>query len=267
MSVLFTRRGDPLLGLPPVGTSLNDMTWDEISKISKRGLGSLYFNVGDRKEVPLNGTIGNLSLSGTYYCYIIGIDHNPDIEGGIHFQFGFNALNDGYNIAFVDSAYNTTKTSGTWFNMYNANSNSGGWESSRMRTVICPAFKNTLPSELQTVLKSVTKYTDNKGGSSTKASYVTATTDEIFLLSEWELTGSINASNSAEQNYQKQYEYYSSGNSTSKRLHNSTTTTGHWWLRSVSANTDLHFTYVTTTGSVTSNNAHYSSGFAPAFVI
>ena len=186
--------------LPEIGTALNDMSWEDIRKISDAGLASSYFNVGDRKAVTLSGTAGSLSLNDTYYCYIIGIDHNSAIEGTncIHFQFGFDSLDGGNHIAFVDSGYNTQKTSGAWFNMNNTNSNSGGWNSSLMRTSICPAFKNAMPSDLQAVLKATTKYSDNTGGGSDTVSYVTATTDDIFLLSEFEVFGTRTYANSSE---------------------------------------------------------------------
>lgn len=267
MSVLFTRRGKPPLGLPPIGTALNDCTWDEISKISNRGLGADYFSVGDRKAVTLNSTVGSLSLSGTYYAYIIGIDHNSSVEGnGITFQFGFNTLSDGANIAFVDGNYGTKKTTGSLFNMNNSESNSGGWESSLMRTTICPAFKDCLPSELQAVLKKVTKYTDNTGNGTLTASCVTATEDDIFLLSEFEVRGSRNYANTTEQNYQKQYTWYSAGNSKVMYKHDATTTAGYWWLRSVANNSGI-FCCVTNTGGASNATANYSYGFSPAFVI
>ena len=189
--------------LPEIGTALNDMSWADIRRISDAGLASSYFNVGDRKAVTLNGTVGNLSLNGTYYCYIIGIDHNSAIEGTnrIHFQFGYTAASGGVHIAFIDDGYGSKHTSGSYFNMENAKSNSGGWANSRMRTTIIPTFKACLPSDLQAVLKTVTKYSDNTGDGSNTASYVTATTDDIFLLSEFEVFGTRTYANSAEKNY------------------------------------------------------------------
>lgn len=254
--------------LPEVGTPLNDMTWADIRAISDAGLASSYFNVGDRKTVTLNGTVGSLSLSGTYYCYIIGIDHNSAIEGTnrIHFQFGKTALSGGTDICFVDSGYGNNQTSGSYFNMNNSRSNSGGWNSSNMRTVICPAFKSAMPSELQAVLKTVTKYSDNTGGSD-NASYVTATTDDIFLLSEWEVIGARVYANSAEQNYQAQYAYYSAGNSKVRYCHSATGSTARWRLRSVWTNYALGFCIIDDSGIVNTSYADYVFGFAPAFCV
>lgn len=255
--------------LPAVGTALNNISWADIKRISDAGLASSYFAVGDRKAVALSGTVGSLSLSGTYYCYIIGINHNSAKEGAnrIHFQFGKTAASGGTDICFVDSGYGNSKTSGAWFNMNNANSNSGGWKSSLMKTVICPAFKSAMPSDLQAVLKATTKYSDNTGGGSNTASYVTATSEEVFLLAEFEVFGSRSYANSAEQNYQAQYAYYSAGNSKVRYRHSSTGSTAYWWLRSVGAGSSSNFCFVGTSGSAYSYYAYYSFGFAPAFCV
>ena len=256
-------------GLPPIGTALNDCTWEQIKAISDAGLARDYFGVGDRKAVKLNGKAGNLSLNGTYYCFVIGIDHNAAIEGSnrIHFQFGYSALSGGVPLAFVDSGYETQKTSGAWFNMNNANSNSGGWKSSLMRTVICPAFKSAMPSDLQAVLKATTKYSNNTGGGSDTASYVTATSEKVFLLAEFEVFGARSYANSAEKNYQAQYAWYSAGNSKVRYRHSATGSTAVWWLRSVIAVTSRTFCYVDTSGSASSYSANRSIGFAPAFCV
>ena len=255
--------------LPEVGTPLNDMTWADIRAISDAGLASSYFNVGDRKAVTLNGTVGSLSLNSTYYCYIIGIDHNSAIEGTnrIHFQFGYTAASGGVHIAFTDAEYGSSHTPSSYFNMNNANSNSGGWANSRMRTTTIPTFKACLPSELQAVLKPVTKYSDNTGGGSNTASYVTATSEEVFLLSEFEVFGARTYANSAEQNYQAQYAYYSAGNPKVMYRHSATGSAAYWWLRSVSTGYSNVFGFVNSSGGAAGNYADYSHGFAPAFCV
>ena len=255
--------------LPAIGTALNNISWADIKRISDAGLASSYFAVGDRKAVALSGTAGSLSLSGTYYCYIIGIDHNSAKEGTnrIHFQFGYTAASGGVHIAFIDGGYGSNYTSGSYFNMNNANSNSGGWANSRMRTTIIPTFKACLPSDLQAVLKTVTKYSDNTGGGSNAASYVTATTDDIFLLAEWEVFGARSYANSAEQNYQAQYAYYSAGNSKVRYRHSSTGSTAGWWLRSVNADGSSGFCVVGASGGAGGSGAGRSLGFAPAFCV
>ena len=46
-----------------------------------------------------------------------------------------------------------------------------------------------LPADLRAVMKPATKYSDNTGGGSDTASYVTSTTDLLPLLSEFEYHG------------------------------------------------------------------------------
>lgn len=252
--------------LPEIGTPLNDMTWADIRAISDAGLASSYFNVGDRKAVTLNGTVGSLSLNGTYYCYIIGIDHNSAIEGTnrVHFQLGKTALSGGTDVALCDSKY-LNAGSDEAFRMNTESTNSSGWNNSYMRKTICPAFKNILPADLQNAIKSVTKYTNNTGASS-EASAVTATTDEIFLLSEYEVTGTIANSNTNEASKQAQYAYYAAGNSNIKYNHSSTSTAVYWWLRSPFASNPMSFVNVFESGPVY-GPASYSFGFAPAFCV
>ena len=116
------------------------------------------------------------------------------------------------------------------------------------------------------MLKSVTKYTDNTGNSSA-ASAVTATTDYFFLLSEYEVFGTISRGNANESGKQAQYSYYSAGNSKVKYNHSATSTAVLWWLRSPFASNSTYFVIVITDGTVSYRSAYYSLGFAPGFCV
>ena len=257
-----------------VSATLNDNEWSVISDVSSAGTGANYWSIGDRKAVALSGTVGSLTFSGTYYAFIIGFNHNSAKEGSnrIHFQFAKTALSGGSDICFTDSYYNST---GGGFRMNTTNTNSGGWASSNMRTALCGTslssysgtFIAALPSELRSSLKSVTKYTDNTaGGGGSTSSYVTATTDYIFLLAEYEVFGATKYANSTEASYQAQYAYYSAGNSKIKYQHASTSTAAFWWLRSPYASTS-GFVYVSAGGTVDGSAAACSFGFAPGFCV
>lgn len=251
--------------LPAIGTALNDISWADIKRISDAGLASSYFSVGDRKEVVLNGTCSKLKFNNQkYYCYIIGINHNSGREGSnrIHFQFGYTALSGGTHITFI-SGYNDDSD----FYMNSSNTNAGGWKNSFMRNTVCSQFKNCLPTDLVSVLKTVTKYSDNTGGGSNTANYVTSTTDTIFILSEWEVFGKRSYANSAEQNFQVQYAWYVASNPKVRYKHDSTGSTAGWWLRSVGADISRRFCDVYTSGSAAGSGANVSFGFAPAFCV
>lgn len=247
---------------------LNENEWDVISAVSTAGEGENYWSVGDCKEIRLDGTVGNLTLSNFTTCaFIIGFNHNSSVEGSgrIHFQLAKTALSGGTDIAFCDSKYGNTGSDAA-FRMNTSNSNSGGWNNSYMRNTICTAFKNALPAALKNAIKSVTKYTDNTGNSSA-TSAVTATTDEIFLLAEYEVFGSCKYANKNESSKQAQYAYYSAGNSKIKYNHSAMSTAAIWWLRSPRAGNSSYFVFVLTGGTAYGDYAFYSAGFAPGFCV
>ena len=264
------------LTLSFVSSTLNNNDWAKIKSVSDAGQGANYWSIGDRKEVTLNGTVGVLTLSNyTIYAFIIGFNHNQELEGAnrIHFQLGKTALSGGTDVALCDSSYNSGGSSPA-FRMNISNTNSGGWEDSVMRTAICgtnlTSYAGTIiaviPAALRAVLKSVTKYTNNTGKSSA-ASAVTATTDYFFLLSEYEVFGTIDLGNPNEASKQAQYSYYSSGNSKVKYNHNETSTAVICWLRSPSASNSTNFVDVYADGTVYRAGANYSLGFAPGFCV
>lgn len=244
-------------------TSLANNTPDIIAAAAKSGQAANYWSVGDKVGIAVNGSFGGLSYNNTVYAFILGFNHNSSVEGGnsIHFQFGKTAA--GVDIAFVNS-YGSTSTG---FCMNTSNTNSGGWNNSYMRKTTCPAFLAALPKAWQNIIAACTKYSDNTGGGSNTASYVTATSDKIWLLSEMEVQGTRSYANSAEANYQKQYDYYRNGNSKVKYQHTATTSACRWWLRSVSASSADNFCDVYTDGSADRYLAYYSFGFAPGFKV
>ena len=255
-----------------VSSTLNANDWSIIKAVGAAGTGANYWSVGDRKAVAVNGTIEGLTLSGTYYVYILGINHNASIEGnGIHFMFGKTAVTGGKDIAFVDTAYgnSTADSSLKIFKMNTTLSNAGGWVSSYMNTTICPAFLKTLPSALQSAISVCVKYSDNTGGNRNSSSSVTASSSKIWLPAEFEVMGTRKYANSAEKNYQKRYDYYANGNSRVKYRSTSTSSTCAWWLRSSYSSQTKGFCQVYTDGNMgpTIPSANNSGGFAPCFKV
>ena len=259
-------------------TSLNDNTWATIKEVSDAGQGENYWSVGDTKRITINGKVGNFTFSNLAIdAFIIGFNHNSSREGTnrIHFQIGKIG---GKDVCLCDSQYGSGQSGNGYFNMNPNNSNSGGWNGSYMRKTLLgnsgtpsspPAnsMLAALPSDLRAVMKSVTKYSDNTGGSPDNASYVTSTTDYLFLLAEFEYHGARSYANSAEKNFQLQYSYYKAGNSKVKYKHGETGTAARHWCRSVDVGSTSGFCRVNTSGSAANGNAYYSWGAAPGFTV
>ena len=269
-TVSVTKAGTYEVTLKYASATLNDNDWETIKDIADASEGANYWSVGDTKQITINGKLSDGLTLNNYstWVYIIGFNHNSSVEGtGIAFGGFKTAASGGIDVALCDSAYPNSKTSGQWFNMNNSNTNSGGWNSSRMRSTTLPLVKSALPSELTSVIKTTSIYSDNTGGGSDTASYVTATQDDLYLLAEFEIFGARNWANSAERNYQQQYAYYVAGNSKIKYRHDSTATAVTWWERSVYAKYVTNFCIVNANGAAGINYANLSYGLAVAFKV
>ena len=249
----------------------NNASYSEISTASRNGTAASLWSIGDTKAVTLNGTVGAYNFSNeTVYMFIIAFDHNATIEtgSGAHMicSFAKNAAAGGKDIAFVDSHYNTN-TSSPCFHMNSSNTNRGGWASSYMRQTICSQFKNALPADLQAVLRTRTIYTDNTGGGKNNSSYVTATTDTVYIPSEFEVQGARKYANSYEQNHQQQLAYYKNGASKVRYKSGDASTAAWWWCRSPDCSDGYYFCGVSTGGSPGGIGARAAFGFAPLITL
>ena len=257
-----------------ISSTLNSNSWATIKAVSDAGQGDNYWDVGDTKTITINGTVQGFTFSNlSIAVFILGFNHNSSREGTnrIHFQIGkiSNKL-----VGLCDSSYGSYVRSG--FCMNTSRTNSGGWNGSHMRKNVLgntgtpsgpPAntLLAALPADLRAVMKSVTKYSDNTGGGSNTASYVTATTDWLFLLSEFEYQGARTYANSAEQNYQQRYAYYQAGNSKVHYRHDNTGSAVYAWTRSADSGSSYIFCLVNTDGTPGGHHADHSWALAPGF--
>ena len=264
-----------------VSSVLNDNSWETISKVSQAGQAANKWAVGDTKTIVINGTVGKTTFSNlSIDVFIIGFNHNSAIEGtnSIHFKIG--KIN-GVQVGLCDAKYGTNQSYYYYFLINTSNNNSNGWEGSSMRNTLLGnsgtptsplpgSLMAALPSDLLAVMKPVVKYSDNNGGSNTEesiASYVTETTDYLFLLSEYEYHGARTYANSAEQNYQAQYDYYKAGNSKVHYNHSATGTAVKEWCRSVYSGSAALFCALNTDGTSNYGIANYSYGISPVLAV
>ena len=248
-----------------VSNELNDNSWAVIKQVSDENMGANFWSVGDCKQITMNGKVSDgLTLTNySAWVFIIGFNHNAEREGnGITFQ-GFKATKNGTSVCLVDSAYNSSMTRGTWFNMNNSVTDNVGWKASRMRTVVMPLIKSSLPADLQAVIKPSTIFTTQGTGNGA----CTATEDEVFLLAEYEVFGARKNASTQEPNYLKQYAYYSAGNSKVKYRHNSTASGATWWLRSPYDSSPRYFCCVATSGNANVTETYSSCGVSPCFKV
>lgn len=222
--------------LPIKGKALNDYTWEEIRQISDAGQAEEYFQVGDKKEIILNGTNAWSGLTLTNYktyAFIIGINHNSEYEGinRIHFQIGMTSLEDtGIPLLFGTGTYGSTPTAKTdangegirwnWAQSSPNQSNVSGvkyidnWSISSLRNKFFGIYKSEpkdtilsfLPNSLLVNLKSIKKYQDERAQGGTDNVSLASNVNYCFPLSEYEIGGKTSSNCSSKQEY---YIYYS----------------------------------------------------------
>ena len=273
-----TEYKDYTLTLDYVNPVLDKNEWKVIKKVADADKGANYWAVGDTKRITLNGKVGATTISNLKVdAFIIGFNHNSGKEGSnrIHFLLGKIG---GKFVGLVDSYYDPSgyaTTSGA-FTMNTSDTNSGGWAKTQMRSTVLGAASDptnptantllaALPADLRAVMKSVTKYTDNTGGGSNSASAVTATTDYLWLLAEFEVFGSRTYANSSEPSSQAQYEYFKAGNSKIAYKHSAAETAAAWRLRSPYANYANPFCAVDSGGGAGGYPANRSLALVPGF--
>jgi hypothetical protein len=285
-----------------IGT-LDETSWAKISALSAHGTAQNYFAVGDTKMIHIEGTVGTITLNRDYGVYIIGFNHNSEIEGnGIHFGTFKSAVSNGIDLCLVSSQYDVSSEDGTkCFTMNHwGNANYGGWAGCDMRydilgstdkapsgyeakvtssrvgydpsatcatNPVAGTLMAALPADLRAVMKPMTVYSDNKGGGSNVASYVTATVDYLPLLAEFEIFGKRTRANSEEQKHQTQYAYYAAGNSKVKYRHSTTNTKTYWWERSAYSDSSSCFCRVSPDSAPEAADTRFTHAVAPIFKV
>ena len=144
--------------------------------------------------------------------------------------------------------------------MNSSNTNEGGWKNSEIRTYVNNDVCNALPSDLQTVIKTVNKVSDIGNKDTTT---LNITEDKLFLLSFEEVgfTTSNNPYFIAGQG--TKYDCFTDDASRVKSYLSGGT--ARWWLRSTS--NDSNFYYIHDNGKTYRRNAHLPCGIIFGFCI
>lgn len=220
-------------------TPLINATWEQVVGIANSGEDvSQFWAVGDR--CPLNLTGGE-----TVYAQIAGFLHDNLADGG-----GLAAI----TFAFEDCISTT-------YGMNASNTNSGGWNGSRMRTSTLPTLLTQFPAVLQdgAGIKTVNKIASARGQSGN----LITSPDRLWLFSEVEVTGSAQYSVSGEGTI---YPLFSTAANRRKGI-GAGGAAAVWWLRSPNRGTSTPFCCVMASGSVSAGNASSAHGVAPGFCV
>lgn len=235
-----------------IGDTLNATSWATISYIAQQGIGDTYWNLGDCKEITLNGKIGDYFTANNLVMCVFILDFNhpfnkTEPDNNIIFGGFKTAVSNGELIAFLDSRW--AVSGNKCFSMnHNSTYNYGGWPAtdfrydilgatdtqpnqyySSSRSILAEGYNATmaaitnpltdtlmaaLPSEFRNVLRLHKHCVDTRGDENSLDPYVNIIIDAIFLLSEYEVFGSRSKANAYENYHQAQMGYFRVGNST-----------------------------------------------------
>lgn len=219
-------------------------SWATIAAASADGTASTKYKVGDEKTITL--TTGE---EVTVQIWGFGHDDLADGSGKAGITLGMK------NLLAATYVMNSSST------------NSGGWEASKMRTTTMPAILATLPEDLQTVIKEVSKMS-SEGGSSADA--LDTTTDKLFLFSVKEITGTNTYSLDGEGTQYEGWKTLLNNGAISasrvKRLSNGDGNASYWWTRSAGSGSSS-FCCFDTSGGVSNGNAYGSYGVCLGFCV
>ena len=220
-------------------TPLISATWEQVVGIANSGEDvSQFWAIGDRCPLSLTG-------GETVYAQIAGFLHDN--------------LADGSGLAAITFAFEDCIS--TTYGMNASNTNSGGWNNSRMRKSTLPALLDQFPAVLQDSagIKTVNKIASAGNGSSN----LITSPDRLWLFSTVEVTGSAQYSASGEGTI---YPLFSTAANRRKGI-GAGGAAAIWWLRSPSVSGSNYFVYVRASGSASDSGASFAYGVAPGFCV
>lgn len=276
--------------------------WATISTRSKDGTAANYYDIGDYKEITLNGDVGGgLTLQNTtlrVFILHINLPMNGVAENNIIWG-GFKTTGGTY-VALIDDLYDKDSTDGTaCFNLNHwGATNYGGWKGCDLRYDILGATStqpsdygqkhttanvgynataatltnpkaNTLlaalPADFRNALRLWSRWIDAKGNCSNVDANIEETIDAVTLLTTFERDGHADGSaNKYEKGHATPMMYFVSKNYVSPKSF-STLKATKCWSPSAKYNSDTIFCGFNFNITNTPRDTSYSLALAPAF--
>ncbi len=226
-------------------------SWETIAEMVRTGKASEVYNVGDTKEVTVDGYSNGSEQTFTVRIANISTPEECNSEGVSQTACGFV-------VEFVDiitkNRMNSTLT------------NVGGWPASKMYSFANNTIYNALPSDLRNVI--IDTYTVSGHGSEDSSNFTS--TDKLYLFSTKELYGE-NALYDTVEAETRQLDYYKNNGVTEDNYSGAIKmyegSADDWWLRSASSYGSTGFCSVYTNGVGSNGTAYNNYGIAPAFRI
>ena len=244
---------------PIISVSFAEDSWDTIAEMVRSGKAEEVYNVGDTKEVTVDGYSNGDEQTFTVRIANISTPEECNSEG-------FSQTACGFVVEFVDIITEHKMNSAT--SEYSYGHNIGGWPASEMYSFVNDTIYNALPSDLRNVI--IDTYTVSSHGSEDSSNYTSI--DKLYLLSSKEVYYNSNTFLDELDAETRQLDYYNNNNVTTENYSGAIKTyqgsAAYWWLRSATSNGYTSFFIVFSSGDWNPNGRGDSSyGVSPAFRI
>ena len=212
---------------------LENNTWADIAQAAAEGEASTLWNLGDTKTFAIGST--------TYTAMIVGFDFHALRNTDTEYDTTYNNSSKKAAITFIVKELQAAKR------IHSTSSSATNYNNTEMAKTTLPALYNTLPAELQNVMRLPTYYC-SKGSNTSSSTQVSTTTCEIFLPSIWEITGSTYGGT----NDKTQLPYFANGGS--KILKYNGSAKNYWSRNNDNDTSNTYYRYITNSGTAGSGN-------------
>lgn len=212
---------------------LENNTWADIAQAAAEGEASTLWNLGDTKTFAIGST--------TYTAMIVGFDFHALRNTDTEYDTTYNNSSKKAAITFIVEELQAAKR------IHSTSSSATNYNNTEMATTTLPALYNTLPAELQNVMRLPTYYC-SKGSDTSSSTQVSTTTCKIFLPSIWEITGGTYGGT----NDKTQLPYFANGGS--KILKYNGSAKNYWSRNNDNDTSNTYYRYITSSGTAGSGN-------------
>lgn len=205
------------------------MAWADINAVGAAGAAPSVFNRGDKKNIAL--TTGE-----TITIRLEDFSHDDLVSGGK-----------------AAMSFMMENLLATTYNMNSSDTNSGGWNSSAMRSRMS-TFLSQMPADLRAAIKPVKK----KSTAGSQSTSIQTTNDSLWLAASVEV--GLETTGVGYKDEGTTYPLFVDNASRIKKLSNGAGSTNYWWLRSPGTGYATTFRIVNSDGSSSNDNASNSGG-------
>lgn len=255
-----------------VEMGLEAFTWAEIADMTAAGTLLNFASIGDAKTVKLKTKLPIIDTEGESVAeyddsddyavkmILIGVDHNPDVEGSKRAHFMLGRMGSKRDIVFPCN-----------MPVFDTSSNTYGWRNSNLNLQLNTPYSGVyyadiFPSNFLEVITPCLKWTDNMGGGVNNSHFVTPTLDYVIIPSEYEVFGTSSYANSEESKHQERYAYFAEGGAVKRERTDNTSSNG-WALRSVNSSSSTQVAAVGSNGALTSVPINSILDITPIFTV